>query len=180
MEPHERHLSALGVESLRVRTSEDLNKVNGLILPGGESTTMGHLLKVFAMEDAVRERAQKIPYWGICAGSILMAKEIQGKVKGPGQAPLGIMDLVVERNAYGRQLESFTAPIEIDDGSREASTFIRAPKFASWGANVKVRGRYQGEAVFLDEGRHMVTAFHPELSENLFFHKLFLARAQEN
>lgn len=173
VEPHEAHLEKLGIPHKRVRLPKDLQGIGGLILPGGESTTMLHLLRVFDMVEAVQKRAKEIPYWGICAGSILMARELVGKSRGPNQISLNIMDIIVERNAYGRQMESFTDGVELGDGSREEATFIRAPKFSAWGKNVRVAGNYGKEAVFLEEGQHMVTAFHPELSQNLFFHRYF-------
>ena len=173
VEPHEKHFHALGLKTLRVRQAKDLERVQGLVLPGGESTTMLHLLRVFAMVDPLVARAREIPFWGICAGAILMARELEGASRGPGQFSLGIMDFSVERNAYGRQLESFTDDVLLTGGQRESSTFIRAPRFRSWGKGVKVLGERAGEPVFLGEGRHLVSAFHPELSTNLFFHEQF-------
>lgn len=176
VEPHARHLAELGIPCKKVRLAADLDGVRGLILPGGESTTMLHLMRVFQMVEPLQATARVIPFWGVCAGAILMAKELMG-ARGPGQVSLGIMDVTVERNAYGRQLESFTDDVELTGGVRESATFIRAPKFIAWGACVEVCGRYRNEVVFLSEGRHMMTAFHPELSENLYFHRLFAERA---
>ncbi len=173
VEPHENHFRALGLATLRVRCADDLKKVDGLVLPGGESTTMLHLLRVFAMLDPLVERSRAIPFWGICAGAILMARALEGASKGPGQFSLGIMDFTIERNAYGRQLDSFTDNVELSDGRRELATFIRAPKFRNWGPGVSVLGSYDNEPVFLGDGRHWASAFHPELSQNLYFHEQF-------
>lgn len=174
IEPHAKHLEKLGVPYAFVKTKEDLSSVDGLILPGGESTTMIRVAMAFSLWDDLAKRAEAIPYWGICAGSILMAKEVQN----PAQISLNTMDLVVKRNAYGRQLDSFQGVVEMEKGNGEA-VFIRAPKFVSWGKGVKVSGKVQGEAVFLEEGRHMVTAFHPELTENSFFHQHFLEKVSQ-
>ena len=179
VEPHEKHLAALGVPSLRVRNRAQLEAVDGLILPGGESTTMLHLLRVFDMVDLFCQRAAEIPYWGVCAGAILMARELEGTVRGPGQKGLNIMDVAVERNAYGRQLESFTDKVELSDGRVEMATFIRAPKFRHWGESVTVLGHTAGEAVMLAQGRHLMTAFHPELSASSWCHEFFLERCRE-
>jgi 5'-phosphate synthase pdxT subunit len=170
IEPHLKHLKALGVETQLVKLPQDLSGVSGLILPGGESTTMTKLARPSGLWDELK--AAKIPYWGICAGSILMA----GEVENPAQESLSVMDLKVRRNAYGRQLESFQTEVELTTREKEPAVFIRAPKFVSWGRGVEVRGRIGGEAAFLDDGRHMVTAFHPELTESGWFHRLFLAR----
>lgn len=176
VEPHERHLAKLGASFIRVRKANDLSQVSGLILPGGESTTMLKLLEIFSLIEPLKERARTIPLWGICAGSILMAREISEDSRAPGQYSLGLMDFSVSRNAYGRQLESFSDGILLEDGRQEVSTFIRAPKFLTWGPFVKAVGRCRGETVFLEEGKNMVTAFHPELSDNLFFHDHFLQK----
>lgn len=173
MEPHAEHLKRLGAEPVYVRNPEDLASIQGLILPGGESTTMYKLAQNFGLWEPLRARAKEVPYWGICAGSILMAREVEN----PAQPSLGVMDLQVRRNAYGRQLESFQGDLQTDAGL-QAAVFIRAPKFARWGSSVKNRGALNGEAVFLDDGFHFVTAFHPELTSNTWFHSLLLERAR--
>jgi 5'-phosphate synthase pdxT subunit len=169
VEPHAQHLRKLGAEPVYVRLPHDLEGISGLILPGGESTTMLKLAKQFDLWEPLKERAAEIPYWGICAGSILMAKSVEN----PNQESLGVMDIAVKRNAYGRQLESFQQELQTDSGP-QAAVFIRAPKFTSLGRGVHVAGTLAGEAVFLEEGRHMVTAFHPELTDNSWFHQRFL------
>lgn len=175
MEPHAKHLRSLGAEPVYVRLPQDLEGIEGLILPGGESTTMLKLAKQFGLWDALKAKANEIPFWGICAGSILMAS----KVENPSQDSLGVMNIEVMRNAYGRQLESFQQNLHTDQGSQPA-VFIRAPKFLKWGSQVKVRGTLHGDAVFLGEGRHMVTAFHPELTESPWFHAQFLTHTERN
>lgn len=173
IEPHANHLRALGAEVVFVRNPSDLDGIDGLILPGGESTTMIRIAKMYDLWEPLREAAKRMPFWGICAGSILMAS----KVENPEQESLGVMDLHVRRNAYGRQLESFQATVDLTGGGHEPAVFIRAPKFTAWGRGVVVAGKIGQEISFLDDGKHMVTAFHPELTESGWFHKLFLARA---
>jgi 5'-phosphate synthase pdxT subunit len=173
LDPHAKHLASLGAKSLLVKTNSDLALAKGLILPGGESTTMIKLAKAYGLWDRLQQRAAEIPYWGVCAGSILMAKAVEN----PAQESLGVMDVVVRRNAYGRQLDSFQASVDLGSQS-EPAVFIRAPKFVSWGPGVAVKGFVAGEPAFLDDGRHMITAFHPELTESPWFHELFLARVK--
>ena len=177
VEPHKKHLEALGAEVRLIRMPQDLIGIDGLILPGGESSTMLKLMKSFALWEPVKELSHKIPFWGICAGSILMAKAVEN----PKQDCLAVMDVAVKRNAYGRQLESFEAPIELNDLELDelaSAVFIRAPKFSHWGADVKVCGQVKGEPVFLESGSHMVTAFHPELTESHWCHKIFLDKCR--
>ena len=172
IEPHVRHLKKLGAEVRLVRLATDFNGIRGLILPGGESTTMIRLAQSFGLWDSLKNQAEHIPYWGICAGSILMASEVEN----PSQDSLGVMDLKVRRNAYGRQLESFQQDLLLNSGKKEQAVFIRAPKFVSWGTNTKVLASLKDEAVFLEEGKHMVSAFHPELTDSSWCHEFFLAK----
>lgn len=176
VDPHAEHLRKLGADVRLVSSPRDLEGIHGLILPGGESTTMLKLAKeVTGLWEPMKARAKEIPYWGICAGAILMAREVEN----PAQDSLGVMDLKVRRNAYGSQLDSFQQKIELAQGKEDApAVFIRAPKFLWWGPEVKVAGNVNGEAVYLEteKGRHMVTAFHPELTESSWCHQRFLAR----
>jgi pyridoxal 5'-phosphate synthase pdxT subunit len=174
VEPHADHLRALGVEVRHVYKAEDLRGIQGLILPGGESTTMLKLAMEWGLWEPLQKAAKEIPFWGICAGSILMAKEVEN----PQQPSLGVMDIKVRRNAYGRQVDSFQQSIELTGGEKEEApaVFIRAPKFVSWGPSVKVAGQVNGESVYLEEGRHMVTAFHPELTDSHWAHRRFLSK----
>ncbi len=175
VEPHAEHLKALGAEVRPIYKAADLIGIQGLILPGGESTTMLKLAQECGLWEPLRKSAEQIPFWGICAGSILMAKEVEN----PEQPSLGVMDLKVRRNAYGRQVDSFQQNIELTEGREDSpAVFIRAPKFVSWGKTVQVAGTVNGEAVFLDDGRHMVTAFHPELTSSHWCHERFLKRTR--
>lgn len=173
VDPHAEHLKRLGADPVLVYRPSDLESVSGLILPGGESTTMLQLAKEWGLWEPLQRRAAEIPYWGICAGAILMASAVEN----PEQDCLGVMHLRVLRNAYGSQLDSFQDKIELSSGAEDApAVFIRAPRFLAWGKNVKVEGKVKGEAVYLEEGRHMVTAFHPELTDSLWCHARFLKR----
>lgn len=169
VEPHVKHLEALGAEVVEVRRSEDFIKIDRLILPGGESTTMLKLIEHFGIWKDLDKYSHEMPYWGICAGSILMAK----KVTNPGQKSLGVMDVDVERNAYGRQLDSREVAI---DGYGVA--FIRAPILARVGKACEVRASYNERPVWVSQGRHTVSTFHCELNPQVPspFHRDFLRR----
>lgn len=175
VEPHAAHLQKMGVPFRLVRLPQDLEGLSGLILPGGESTTMIRLAKLFDLWQPLKSTSKEIPFWGICAGSILMAKTVEN----PGQESLGVMDITVRRNAYGRQLESAQEEVDLN-GKKETAVFIRAPKFVEQGPQVKVAGTVSGEPVFLEEGRHMVTAFHPELADSHWCHEIFIQKTISN
>ncbi|MGZ3720016.1 MAG: pyridoxal 5'-phosphate synthase glutaminase subunit PdxT, partial [Bdellovibrionota bacterium] len=172
VDPHADHLRHLGAEPRFIYKKENLPGIQGLILPGGESTTMLKLAQELGLWAELQRLSAQIPFWGICAGAILMAKQVEN----PEQPSLGVMDLRVRRNAYGRQLDSFQQDVELTGGGAEPAVFIRAPKFVSWGAGVQVLGKVNGEASYLDDGRHMVTAFHPELTDSSWCHERFLAK----
>jgi 5'-phosphate synthase pdxT subunit len=175
IDPHTRHLEAMGAEAVLVKLPQDLATVEGLILPGGESTTMTKLAKPSGLWEALQETSHKIPFWGVCAGAILMARQVEN----PAQESLNVMDVKLRRNAYGRQKESFQTEVQLVTGEVEPAVFIRAPKFLSWGSGVKVQGRIGEEVAFLDDGFHLMTAFHPELTTSHWFHRLFLERIRK-
>jgi len=172
VEPHADHLRALSVEPRYIYKPRDLSGIQALILPGGESTTMLKLAQECGLWEILPSLAREIPFWGICAGAILMAKEVEN----PEQPGLGVMDLKVRRNAYGRQLESSQQEIQLASGENAQAVFIRAPRFVSWGESVKVAGKVGDESVYLESGLHMATAFHPELMESHWCHERFLER----
>lgn len=150
-----------------IRKAAHLFEVNGLILPGGESTTMLKLLKTLDMEQALRETFARIPCWGICAGAILMAR----KVEHPEQSSFGAVDVTITRNAYGRQLDSFNVEIAGSEVS-----FIRAPKISAMGSAVETLASYAHDPVWVREGRHMLSTFHPELGQHFpsTMHQIFV------
>ena len=170
-------LRRLGVEASEVRLPEQLAGLDGLIIPGGESTTIGKLAVTYGLMAPLREFATVKAMWGTCAGMIFMAKEIF-----EDQPLLGVMDIVVQRNALGRQIDSFETALAVAslDGGSDApfpAVFIRAPVLVSAdeAAGVEVISRLDdGTAVAARQGRWLVTAFHPELSDDDRFHRYFL------
>ena len=159
---HRRMLRAVGAETLEVRAPERLQEVDGLVLPGGESTTLLNLMQDgpwFESLRAFHERGGAI--LATCAGAILVAREVQG----PAQDSVGLLDAVVRRNGYGRQLDSFEAHLEIAGCSKPlTAVFIRAPRFVQLGPAVSVLARFDGEPVLVREGRILAGTFHPELT----------------
>jgi len=171
---HLRALTRLGVEGCRVRKVEELRQVDGLILPGGESTTIGTLMERFGLMEALRELArQGKPLYGTCAGLILMAKEIEGSQ----QPRLGLMDITVRRNAYGRQVESFEADVEVPrlEGPPLRAVFIRAPQVVRASPGVEVLAQWEGLPVLVQQGPWLASTFHPELTDDLRIHRYFLS-----
>jgi 5'-phosphate synthase pdxT subunit len=151
---------------------------DGLIIPGGESTTIGMLMDEYGLLQAVRERASdgRYPLWGTCAGLILLARQVQGK----SPARLGLMDIIAARNAWGRQVASFEVPIVVEGiGSQPfPAVFIRAPRLVGVGPGVKVLAYAEGEPVMAEQGPYLVTAFHPELSQDDRIHRYFIAKVE--
>jgi 5'-phosphate synthase pdxT subunit len=168
-EAHQRALEHAGARSIPVRTAAELEQVDGLILPGGESTTVLNLLRAENLFEPLRRWGENRPILGTCAGAILLAL----RVTHPSQESLGLMDIDIERNAYGRQLESRVARLDAEGGPLEA-VFIRAPVIRRAGAGVRVLARYNGDPVLVKEGLHLAATFHPELSSDSRVHRLFL------
>lgn len=174
---HVKMLEAVGVDAVEVRLPADLEGLDGLIIPGGESTTIGKLATAYGLMIPLQAFAREKPVWGTCAGMIFMAKNI-----GRAQPLLGVMDIEVERNAFGRQVDSFEAdlPIPALNGGEEVpfpAVFIRAPRLvdADEEAGVQILARLEdGTAVAARQGQWLVTAFHPELSDDLRFHRYFV------
>ena len=173
----EEHLAALarldGVASVPVRTARDLKRLDGLILPGGESTTISLLLRIFEMAEPLTRRiASGMPVWGTCAGMILLAKEIDGE---PPHYPF--MDMRVRRNAYGRQLGSFHATLSIPGLSADpvACVFIRAPWVEKVWGEAENLAEVDGRIVAVRQGALLATAFHPELTADEAVHSAFVA-----
>ncbi len=168
-----------GAEPVFVREPEQLDALDGLIIPGGESTTMLKLLRFEGWLDTLAEFGRAKPVFGTCAGAILMANQVSC----PAQESLGLMDIAVERNAYGRQIDSRVARIAPEaeflrrtaPGDLEA-VFIRAPIIRRVGGEAKVLARYAGDPVLVEQGRHIVATFHPELTADSRVHELFLEK----
>jgi 5'-phosphate synthase pdxT subunit len=163
-----------GVTPLAVKTKEDILSLDALILPGGESTAIGKIIKEFSLVDAICELNQRRkPIWGTCAGMILLAKEIADE----DVFHLGFMNIKVRRNAFGGQLDSFTIRTYIPEVSKELQTlvFIRAPIIEETGREVKVLAEINGKAVAARQDNLLVTSFHPELTDELSFYKYFIS-----
>jgi len=181
---HVQILRQMSVQVVEVRLPEQLAELDGLILPGGESTTVGKLAVAYNLVEPIREMALRgIPVWGTCAGMIMMAKDA-----GHRQPLLGVMDIVVKRNAFGRQLESFETDLTIpaldeiavtgELGQPFRGVFIRAPVIESFAPNVQALACLKdGQVVAAQQGNMLVTAFHPELSSDTRFHRYFLSLA---
>jgi 5'-phosphate synthase pdxT subunit len=162
-------LQAAGATPIEVRTAEDLRTVDALIVPGGESTTMLKLLDIEGLFEPLRDFGREKPIFGTCAGAILLAKEVVN----PVQRSLGLMDVTLERNAYGRQIDSRIDKIDIDGHTAEA-VFIRAPVIRRAGPEVSVLATYQNAPVLVSQGKHMAATFHPELSSGNGVHAQFV------
>ncbi len=164
---HVAMLRKLGADVVEVRLPEQLDGLDGLVIPGGESTAITRLMRLYGLEDALR--GFPAPVFGTCAGMILLDR-----------AHLGLIDLEVERNAYGRQVASFEAELDLaGDDQPLTGIFIRAPRVAKWGPEVEVLASHAGEPVLLRDGRILVAAFHPELTGDTRVHERFLELVRE-
>jgi 5'-phosphate synthase pdxT subunit len=178
-EAHQHVLRDLGVESVQVRTPSDLESVDALVMPGGESTTMSHLLQTSGLFNSIDARLkQGMPVFGTCAGMILLAK---GVLDGRSdQRSFGAIDIDVKRNAYGRQIDSFETDISIDGMVEDFhAVFIRAPQIARLGDDVTVLARHNQDVVLARQGSVMVASFHPELTIDSRIHSMFIGLLQE-
>ena len=164
---HASMLRQLGAEPVEVRKPEQLDGLDGLVVPGGESTAIGRLIRLYGLEEAIRRFAA--PVFGTCAGMILLDRN-----------HLGLVDLEVDRNAYGRQVASFEADLELDGEDEPLrGVFIRAPRVREVGPGVEVLAELDGEPVLLREGRFLVASFHPELTGDSRVHERFLELVEE-
>jgi 5'-phosphate synthase pdxT subunit len=186
---HGAALERAGAEPVYVRERAQLGQIDGLIIPGGESTTMLKLLRYEGLFDDLAEFGSRKPMFGTCAGAILMAREVSH----PSQESLALVDIAVERNAYGRQIDSRVVEIDTDESFRQRTApgkleavFIRAPIIRSIQSSakngsvehdpVKVLARYAGDPVLIEQGPHLVATFHPELTSDPRVHALFLEK----
>jgi 5'-phosphate synthase pdxT subunit len=172
---HVAAVASVGATPVVVKRADEVTSVDGLIIPGGESTTIGKLLERFALLEPIAERARAgMPLYGTCAGLILMAKHIAGEQDVPHR--LGVMDVTVRRNAYGRQAESFETDIDVPafDGTFRA-VFIRAPAIEAVGEGVHVLAEHDGEPVIVRQGHLLGSSFHPEMTGDTRVHELFVS-----
>jgi pyridoxal 5'-phosphate synthase pdxT subunit len=164
---HAAMLRRLGAEPVEVRKPEQLEELDGLVIPGGESTAIMRLVRIYGLEDALRQFSR--PVFGTCAGMILLDRD-----------HLGLVDLAVRRNAYGRQVASFEADLALEGEDEPLrGVFIRAPRVADAGPDVEVIAEHDGEPVLLRDGRFLVASFHPELTDDTRVHELFLDLVRE-
>lgn len=170
---HCRSLEECGCRAVEVRWPQQLDEVDGLIIPGGESTTIGKLLELYGFPSVIKEKIQAgMPVYGTCAGLILLAQDIVES----DQPRLGMMDISVLRNGYGRQVDSFEAELDIEALGEPPfrGVFIRAPLITRVGPGVRVLGSFDGAPVVAREGNLLVSSFHPELTGDVRLHRYFV------
>ena len=176
---HMRALEDSGVRAVEVRTAGAFDECDGLILPGGESSTMLWLLERFNMREALEKYVTIYPVWGTCAGLILLAKKVVGSPDSRGVKirPLGALDVDVARNAYGRQVHSFEEIVEVNDGNEKftcPATFIRAPRIVRVGSGVSVLAERNGEPILVRAGNALASSFHTELHDDTSLTRYFV------
>jgi 5'-phosphate synthase pdxT subunit len=172
VEEHLAALRAVGVKAKGVKTADALAKVHGLIVPGGESTTLGIVLDRFDLTKPIRDlAANDVPIWGTCMGMILLARTVTGST----QPTLGLLDIEVKRNAFGRQVESAEQKLEIEgiEGKPFPGVFIRAPWIERAGRDAKILAKVDGKGVMVRQNNVLGTSFHPELTSDLRVHRYF-------
>jgi 5'-phosphate synthase pdxT subunit len=174
---HKQSLIKCGADVIEVRKLEDLDKCSALIIPGGESTTIGKLLIEWNLMEAIKKRVQeRMPLFGTCAGMILMSKDIRNS----NQPRLGILDVEVVRNAYGRQVDSFEMNLTIEGLDEPfSSVFIRAPYITKVGPGVQILSKHDDKIVMVRQGKLLGCSFHPELTDDLRIHQYFVNMINE-
>ncbi len=173
---HANALIKLGAEPIKVRSPDDLKDVDALIMPGGESTTIGMLIKRYKLDKAIKEKYKEgMPIYGTCAGAIMLAKDIIGSK----QPKLNLAGISIKRNDYGRQIDSFEAELLIKDIGKFKGVFIRAPVIKSLYNGAEILSEYKSSPVMVRQGNLLITTFHPELTDDTRIHKYFLTMAKE-
>ncbi|MGI5892458.1 MAG: pyridoxal 5'-phosphate synthase glutaminase subunit PdxT [Bacillota bacterium] len=169
---HEQMLQKLGVETAQIRLPKHLENIDALVIPGGESTTIGKLMVAYELGDPIKEKAAMgMPVFGTCAGMIMLAKEIAGLK----QYSLDLMDICVVRNGFGRQVDSFEAELDLADLEKPfTGVFIRAPYVSSVKDNVRILGSIDDKIIMVQQGNLLGAAFHPELTHDTRVHEYFL------
>lgn len=170
---HGQVLEEMGTSTCPVRKPEDMSEIHGLVIPGGESTTVSKLLRKWDLFELIQTEVRNgLPVFGTCAGLIILAREVEN-----GPPTLELLDITVERNSYGRQIESFESRLEVDDGLIDGNfkgVFIRAPRVKRVGTDVEVLARHGEDPVLLREGNVLAATFHPELTDDQGIHEYFL------
>lgn len=170
---HRETLKRLGVDPALVRTPDEVRELDGLIIPGGESTTVGKLMRRYGVDEAILEKVEQgMALYGTCTGLILMAKDIEDS----DQFRLGLLDITIRRNAFGRQIDSFETDLRIDEFGPEPlhAVFIRAPYITEIRDGVQSLAEIDGKSVFVRKGKLLASAFHPELTDDTRMHEYFL------
>ena len=174
---HHKIFSDLGISSKGIKTAKDLDNIDGLVIPGGETTTISLLLDSFDLRIPIKNFAKENPIMGTCAGLIMMSKSIKGDKK---VTPLGILDIIVDRNAYGRQIMSCKEPVSFRLNNQKIeinATLIRAPKIISINDSVNVLATIDNFPAVVMEGKHLGLSFHPELDGITIFHEILFNRS---
>jgi len=172
---HVKILKKCKVDPVEVRLPKDLDEVSGLILPGGESTTIIKLMKLYGLDKAIIDKYNKgMPIYGTCAGAILLSKNIIDSK----QESLNLVDISIKRNAYGRQIDSFEAELEIENIGEFKGIFIRAPVIESTNNGVNVLATFENKAVMIEQENVLISTFHPELTDDTRVHKYFLDKIE--
>lgn len=167
---HQDSLKKCGAEGIQIRKKEEMDIVDGLIIPGGESTTIGRLMKKYGIDNKIIEKVREgMPVWGTCAGMILLAKELD-----KDEPWLRLMDIKVKRNAYGRQVDSFETDLEIKGVGKSRGVFIRAPYVEKVWGEAEILCMHDDKIVMVKQGNLLATSFHPELTDDLKVHKYFV------
>jgi len=175
IEEHLKMIKRCGFEGIKVKTVGDLENVDRLIIPGGESTAIGKLAKIYGLDrEIIKKGREGMPIFGTCAGMILLAN----KVIGIEQIKFNLIDIVVERNAFGRQVDSFEADLKIEDfsGKPFKAVFIRAPYIKQAGREVRILAEFKGKIIMARQKNILVSSFHPELTNDLRVHRYFLSK----
>ena len=176
---HHKIFQDIGIHSISVKKPVDLNEIDGLVIPGGESTTISLLIDSYGMNEPLVDFGRSFPVLGTCAGLIMMAKNVNDK----RIRPLGLVDITVERNAYGRQIESRTENIKFNFTDKHhfklLTTLIRAPKIRKISGDVQVIGRYEDSPIAILSGHHLCLSFHPELDQIDIFHRVLFDSKSE-
>lgn len=169
---HEAKIKALKHNPIQVKLPEHLEKIDSLIIPGGESTTMLKLMREYNLDKAIIEKSNNgLPIYGVCAGSVVLAHNI----KDNPASGLKLLDVEIKRNNYGRQIDSFETPIQIKNFSKPFhAIFIRAPTIQSYNLNTNVFAEFNSKPVMLQQNNILITTFHPELTDDLRIHKYFI------
>jgi pyridoxal 5'-phosphate synthase pdxT subunit len=172
---HQRYFSKLNVDTILVKEPEQLDDIDGLVLPGGESTTMRRLIDRYDFMDKLKSFCATKPVFGTCAGMILLAKEVEDN-----PTHIGVLDVTVKRNAFGRQVDSFEEQILINEIGEVEGVYIRAPYIKRVGENVQVLGVHNDAIVAVKQNNVLATSFHPELTDNLEIGKYFINMIDKN